>query len=64
MGAIISLGTMIVLYLIGYLFEIKILTFKISASRTEIAFLPIIVGLLIAFISDRIIKHKAHRNAN
>ena len=63
-GAFISLGTMIVLYLVGYLFEIKILMFKISSSKTEIAFLPIVVGLLIAFIGDRIIKHKAHGNAD
>lgn len=56
----ISFSTMIVLYIVGYLFEIDILTIKISSSRTEIAFLPIVIGLFIAFISDRIIKRKAH----
>jgi hypothetical protein len=51
-----SIGTMILLYMIGFIADIKILTLIISPSYTEIAFLPIVVGILIAIISERIIK--------
>ncbi|MGG0720221.1 ATPase [Robertmurraya massiliosenegalensis] len=54
-----SFGTMIVLYLIGYLFDVDFLTLKISFSYSEIAFLPIVLGLLVGFISERIIKYKS-----
>lgn len=64
LAVFISLSTMIALYLLGYLFEIDILKFKIASSKTEIALLPIAIGLVIAFISDRIIKLKANRSAN
>ena len=54
-----SLGTMILLYIIGYITDIDVLIFKISLSYTEIALLPIGVGLLVGFISERIIKSKS-----
>ena len=54
-----SLGTMILLYIIGFLTDINALIFKISLSYTEIALLPIGVGVLVGFISERIIKLKS-----
>ena len=55
---IASFGTMILLYLIGFIANIDYLVFKVSPSYTEIALLPIAVGLLVGFISERIIKLK------
>ena len=52
---IISFGTMALLYLVGFIFEIDFLIFKITTSRTEVALLPIIIGLLIAYVSDKMI---------
>ncbi|AOV08153.1 hypothetical protein [Sporosarcina ureilytica] len=56
---IASLGTMIMLYIIGSIADIEILRFKHSSSNIEIAFLPIVVGFLIALIGNRIIKRKS-----
>lgn len=58
---IASFGTMILLYIIGFIADINFLVFKISPSYTEISFLPIIVGILIGFISERIIKYKSQK---
>lgn len=55
----IAFGSMVLLYLIGFLAEIDFLVFKWSPSHTEIALLPIGVGLLLGYISERIIKQKA-----
>ena len=55
---IVAFGTMILLYVIGYFTNIEILKFKISSTYTEISLVPIAVGLIVAFISDRIIKSK------
>ena len=55
---------MVLLYLIGFISNIDFLVFKISSSKTEIALLPIVVGLLIAFISDGIIKYKSRKHDN
>ena len=52
----LGFGTMALLYLIGFVASIDILIFKITNSSTEIAFLPIIIGLMVAFISERIMK--------
>ncbi|SDN85746.1 ATPase [Bacillus sp. OK048] len=54
-----SFGTMILLYIIGYIADIDFLIFKISLSETEIALLPIAVGMLVGFISERMIKFKS-----
>ena len=54
-----SFGTMILLYIIGYIADIDFLKLKISLSYTEIALLPIVVGMLVGFISERIIKMKS-----
>ena len=61
---IVSIGAMVLLYLIGFIAHIDFLVFKISPSSTEIALLPIAVGLLIAFICDRIIKYKSQKHNN
>jgi hypothetical protein len=53
---IISFGTMILLYIIGFIGNIDFLVIIISPSYTEIALLPIVIGLLVGFISERIIK--------
>ncbi len=55
-----SFGTMILLYIIGFIADIDFLIFKISLSHTEIALLPIGVGMLVGIISERIIKSKSH----
>jgi prepilin signal peptidase PulO-like enzyme (type II secretory pathway) len=54
-----SFGTMILLYIIGFIADIDFLIFKISLSDTEIALLPIAVGMLVGVISERIIKSKS-----
>ena len=56
---IASFGTMILLYIIGFIANIDILVFKVSLSYTEISLLPIVVGILVGFISERIIKLKS-----
>ena len=61
---IVSIGAMVFLYLIGFIANIDFLVFKISPSSIEIALLPIAVGLLIAFISDAIIKYKFQKHEN
>lgn len=60
----VSIGAMVLLYLIGFIAKIDILVFNISPSKTEIAFLPIVVGLLIALIGDGIIKYKSQKRDN
>jgi len=50
-----SFGTMILLYIIGYIGNIDFLMFLISPSQIEISLLPIFVGILMGFISERII---------
>ncbi len=49
---------MILLYLLGFIADINVLMFKMTPDKTEIALLPLAVGLLLAMISDRIIKNK------
>ena len=58
---IVSIVAMILLYIIGFIANIDVLVFKISPSNTEIAFLPIVVGLLVAYISEGIIKYKSRK---
>lgn len=55
---IASFGTMILLYIIGFIANIDFLVFKVSLSFTEISLLPIVAGILVGFISERIIKLK------
>ena len=54
-----SFGTMILLYIIGFIADIDFLKLKISLSDAEISLLPIVVGMLVGFISERIIKLKS-----
>ena len=56
---IAAFGTMLVLYLIGFVGKIDFLAFKVSSSYTEIALLPIVLGIGVGFISERIMKSKA-----
>lgn len=51
-----SFGTMSLLYIIGYIAKIDLLLFKLSLSYTEISLLPILVGIAIGFICERMIK--------
>jgi hypothetical protein len=55
---IASFGTMILLYVIGFIANIDVLLFKVSLTYTEISLLPIVVGIVVGFISERIIKLK------
>ena len=52
----LGFGTMALLYLIGFIANIDILIFKVTNSSTEIAFLPIVIGLIVVLISGRILK--------
>lgn len=61
---ILSLGSMAFLYLLGFIFDIDFLVFKITPSSTEVALLPIIIGLLIAFIGDKIVDSKSIKREN
>lgn len=61
---ILSFGSMALLYLIGFIFDLEFLVFKITPSSTEVALLPIIIGLLIAFICDKIYISKARKREN
>ncbi|MEK4487992.1 ATPase [Psychrobacillus sp. FSL H8-0484] len=60
-----SFGTMGLLYLIGFIFDLSILEFKIfqneplkdgSLLDAEIALLPIAIGLVVGFIVERRVK--------
>mgnify|MGYP006052076207 FL=1 len=53
---ILGFGTMALLYLIGFVANIDILIFKVSNSSTEVAFLPIVIGLIVVLISGRMMK--------
>ncbi len=54
---IASFGTMILLYIIGFIADIDFLMFKISNTYTEVSLLPIVVGIIIGYISEQIIKY-------
>ncbi|PID16984.1 ATPase [Sporosarcina sp. P34] len=56
---LVSFGTMIFLYFLGFLANIDLLLFKLSLSYTEISLLPIFVGMIMGFISERMIKWRA-----
>jgi hypothetical protein len=55
---VLGFGTMALLYIIGFVADINILEFKVSSSRTTFSLLPIAVGLLVTYISERIMKSK------
>ncbi|WP_233204434.1 hypothetical protein [Sporosarcina sp. P17b] len=59
---LVSFGTMVVLYVIGFTANIDVLLFNFSLSHTEISLLPIGVGMVMGFISETIIKSKSHAN--
>ena len=52
----LGFGTMAILYIIGFVANIDILIFKVSNSSTEVAFLPIVIGLIVVLISGRMMK--------
>ena len=52
----LGFGAMAILYTIGFVASIDILIFKVSDSSTEVSFLPVIIGLIVVFISERIMK--------
>ena len=56
-SVMLGFATMALLYLIGFIANIDILIFKVTNSSTEIAFLPIIIGLIVVLIiSGRMMK--------
>ena len=61
---ILTFGSMALLYLVGFIFDIDFLIFKITPSKSEVALLPIIIGLLIAFIGDKIVDSKSKKREN
>ena len=61
---ILSFGSMALLYFVGFIFDIDFLVFKITPSRTEVALLPITIGLLLAIFSDKILDSKSKKREN
>ncbi|MBD7983825.1 ATPase [Sporosarcina sp. Sa2YVA2] len=62
-----AFGTMTILYLIGELFDVPFLYFKILQNKpvgngamqvTEIALLPIAIGVVIGFVVEYLLKRK------
>ncbi len=53
---VLGFGTMALLYIIGFVADIDILIFKVTNSSTEVAFLPLVIGLIVVFISGGIMK--------
>ena len=51
---ILSFGSMAFLYFVGFIFDLNFLVFKITLSGTEVALLPITIGLLLAIFGDKI----------
>ncbi|MFE8699810.1 ATPase [Cytobacillus sp. FJAT-54145] len=58
----VSFGMMILLYTIGFIADLDFLIIKISSSYTEISLFPIFVGVLLGFITERIIKYKLKKS--
>ncbi|WP_078596523.1 hypothetical protein [Evansella clarkii] len=56
---IVSIGTMLVLYLIGFFTETKSLSLKVSLDYTEISLLPVIAGFLAGFLCSFLIRLRA-----
>lgn len=54
-----AIGTMVLLYVIGNIGKIHFLMFKMSPSNTEIALLPIAVGIIVAIVSDRYVRERS-----
>ena len=55
---LITFGTMLLLYLVGYIAQIESLSFKFSVESQEIALFPIFLALLVGYISERVMKMK------
>ncbi|WP_411955327.1 ATPase [Alkalibacillus sp. S2W] len=55
---VVSFGSIILLYLLGFIAEIESLMFKLSLSYTEISLLPILIGIILGFLSERMMKLK------
>ena len=53
---VLGFGMMALLYIIGFVANIDILIFKVSNSSTEVAFLPIVIGLIVVVISERMMQ--------
>ena len=53
---VLGFGMMALLYIIGFVANIDILIFKVSNSSTEVAFLPIVIGLIVVLISGKMMK--------
>lgn len=53
---LMAFSTMLLFYLIGYVVDSEMLIFKISSSYTEISLMPIVFGLLVGFITEKIVK--------
>lgn len=58
---IVAFGTMALLYSIGIIANEKLLIIKLSPSYTEISLVPIIIGILIGFITERMIKNRSEK---
>lgn len=64
---VVSIGTMTVLYLIGNIFNLSLFRFSLVLNETleegwffsaNIAILPFIIGTIVGFIAERMVKKK------
>ncbi|WP_155922249.1 hypothetical protein [Bacillus sp. EB01] len=67
-----ALLSMVVLYAIGSVFEISLLSWNFDKENSSegftfeagVSFVPIIVGVIIGFITERILKNKYTKKTN
>ncbi|MBR7553086.1 hypothetical protein ACFFJI_09055 [Allobacillus sp. GCM10007491] len=52
----VALGTMIVLYGIGSLFQIDYFSFKLSWNYTEVSLFPVFLGVAAGFLNEFFIR--------
>ena len=55
-SVMLGFATMALLYLLGFIAKIDILIVKVTNSSTEVALLPIIIGLIVIWISGRVMR--------
>ncbi|MFC3039208.1 ATPase [Virgibacillus xinjiangensis] len=53
-----ALGTMALLYMIGLIADIEVLSAEFSFTYTEFSFLPIVVGVVVGFVTEWVMKYR------
>lgn len=57
----VAVGTIVLLYMIGFIANLDFLQFTLTPSYTEISLMPIVFGILIGFMTEYIIKFKIQK---